>query len=114
MDQHNQDDQDEWDNTHDNNNNGYDIPKWMADRVNEFILNVGMYPFVKEIFQQGLGGLNKRLVGVAIAGRGATLCSVSKDCKDHNKDQEEEEEYAYSWAVAKWMDKSVQEVVGWV
>ena len=52
-----------------------------------------------------MGCLNKRLVGVTIAGRGAALRSVTKD-------QEGEEEYAYSWAVAKWMDKSVQEVVG--
>ena len=112
-DQHNQDDQDDqddWDNAHDNDNdndNGYDIPKWVADRVNEFVLNVGMYPFVKEIPQQGMGCLNERLVGVAIARRGAALCSVPKDCKDHHKDQEGEEDYAYSWAVAKWMDESV-------
>ena len=107
-DQHNQDDQDDLDNAHDDNDNGYDIPEWVADRVNEFVLNAGMYPFVKEIFQQGLGGLNKRLVGVAIAGRGAALRSVPKD----RKDQEGEEDYAYSWAVAKWTDESVQEVAG--
>ena len=108
-DQHNQDDQNDQDdgnNAHDNDNdNGYDIPEWVADRVNEFVLNAGMYPFVKEIPQQGMGGLNKRLVGVAIAGRGAALRSVTKD-------QEGEEEYAYSWAVAKWTDESVQEVAG--
>ena len=111
-DQHNQDDQDDQDdhddgdNAHDSDNdNGYHIPEWVADRVNKFVLNAGMYPFVKEIPQQGMGGLNKRLVGVAIAGRGAALRSVTKD-------QEGEEEYAYSWAVAKWTDESVQEVAG--
>ena len=104
-DQHNQDDQDDGDNAHDDNDNGYDIPEWVADRVNKFVLNVRMYPFVKEIPQQGMGGLNKRLVGVTIAEWGAALRSVPKD-------QEGEEEYAYSWAVAKWTDESVQEVVG--
>ena len=82
-DQHNQDDQDDQDNANNNDNdNGYDIPKWVADRVNEFVLNAGMYPFVKEIPQQGMGCLNEQLVGVAIAGRGAALHSVPKDHKD--------------------------------
>ena len=44
--QHNQDDQDDGDNAHDDNDNGYDIPEWVADRVNKFVLNAGMYPFV--------------------------------------------------------------------
>ena len=61
-------DQDEDNN---DNDNGNDIPEWVADRVNEFVLNAGMYPFVKEW-----------------------------------------EQHAYSWGVAKWMDRSPEEVAG--
>jgi hypothetical protein len=82
---HDQEDQDDAHDNDNDNDNGYDIPEWVADRVNEFVLNVGMYPFVKENppppphWEQGMGdGLNKRLIGVAIAGRGAALrCAVS-------------------------------------
>ena len=119
---HHHQDQDQ-DNDNDQDN-GYDIPEWVADRVNDFVLSVGMYPFVKEKtpppppplqLDHGIG-INKRLVGVAIAGRGAALRSVAKD-RDRDRDREMdgvvkeggEEEYT-GYAVAKWTDRSPEEV----
>ena len=75
----------------DDNDQGYDIPEWVAERVNQFVLDAGMCPFVREL-EQGTG-LNKRLVG---PGRGAAL--------------RVEEDHGYTWGVAKWMDKSPEEV----
>jgi hypothetical protein len=109
---HDQCDQDDQDDTHDNDNdNGYDVPEWVADsqRIRTQRRDVPLWNYPPPHWEQGTGGgLNKRLVGVAIAGRGAALRSVPKD----RKDQEGEEEYAYSWAVAKWTDESAQEVAG--
>ena len=38
----------ETDHDEDGNDSDYDIPEWVADRVNDFVPNAGMYPFVKE------------------------------------------------------------------
>ncbi|KAF8334397.1 hypothetical protein F5887DRAFT_1139443 [Amanita rubescens] len=84
--------------------NGYDIPEWVADRVNEFVLGAGLFPFIKEkLLPPGLGPgpgvvVNKRLE-VAIAGRGAVLRRERRGASDA-----EEDSYYYTYAVSNWVE----------
>jgi len=84
------------------NDYGYDIPEWVADRVNEFVLGAGLYPFIKEkLLPPGLGGLGQKRLEVAIAGRGAVLRRERKGA-DVTTDAEEDSHYTY--AVANWVE----------
>ena len=86
----------------------HDIPEWVTDRVNEFVLRAGLFPFVKEkLLPPGLGGLgpagvvNKRLE-VAIAGRGA-VARRGRKTEEATTDAEEDSHY-YTYAVANWVE----------
>jgi hypothetical protein len=103
----------------------FDIPEWVLDRVNEFVIRLGMYPFVhktlgtKESHENsrgdgggvdGTGPLNlTRRLEVAIAGRGAVNAGRRRS-QERDRHPAEVEHEGGEYSVANAAPGGVDEV----